>query len=95
MSTTRHPVLRTAQTDPAAADQSRRRGGGGPSVWMARQRCLLRLLLARPLLGVLVLSFMHWDGLGTPTWAGGDNWAEVLADPVSRTAMWLTVQLRC
>jgi raffinose/stachyose/melibiose transport system permease protein len=46
-----------------------------------------------PLLGVLVLSFMEWDGLGTPQWTGGENWASVLENPVSRQAMVLTVQL--
>ncbi len=44
-----------------------------------------------PLLGVAVLSFMEWDGLGAPQWVGLDKWAETLANPVTRQAMWLTV----
>ncbi|MEG3614129.1 MULTISPECIES: sugar ABC transporter permease [unclassified Isoptericola] len=46
-----------------------------------------------PLIGVVVLSFMSWDGLGTPTWAGLDNWGRTLTDPVTQNAMWLTVVL--
>ncbi|WP_448073481.1 carbohydrate ABC transporter permease [Georgenia yuyongxinii] len=44
-----------------------------------------------PLLGVVVLSFMSWDGLNTPSWAGLEAWQATLADPVTRRAMWLTV----
>ncbi|MEN5072309.1 sugar ABC transporter permease [Isoptericola cucumis] len=44
-----------------------------------------------PLLGVVVLSFMSWDGLGDPVWAGIDNWGRTLADPVTQNAMRLTV----
>jgi raffinose/stachyose/melibiose transport system permease protein len=86
-------MLRTAQTDPAAAGDLRRRGGGGPSAWMALPALLVFTAFALvPLVGVLVLSFMNWDGLGTPTWAGTDNWGETLSDPVTRNGMWLTIQ---
>ncbi|MDA2807703.1 carbohydrate ABC transporter permease [Nocardiopsis suaedae] len=46
-----------------------------------------------PLAGVVVLSFMSWDGLGAPQWAGADNWVNAAADPVTRNAVWLTVKL--
>lgn len=83
----------------AAAAPPRPRGGGGartkgPSVWLAAPALVLFGAFAVvPLLGVAVLSFMSWDGLGTPTWAGTDNWGRVLTDPVTRNAMWLTVTL--
>lgn len=44
-----------------------------------------------PLLGVVVLSFMNWDGLGDPSWAGFTNWTDALTDPVTLNAMYLTV----
>ena len=44
-----------------------------------------------PLIGVVVLSFMSWDGLNTPTWAGLANWTAALTDPVTLNAMYLTV----
>ncbi|SEB87085.1 raffinose/stachyose/melibiose transport system permease protein [Paramicrobacterium humi] len=43
-----------------------------------------------PLVGVLVLSFMSWDGLGTPTWAGIDNWLRTLSSPETGNAAWLS-----
>lgn len=71
-----------------------RRAGAGPSNWMlAPALVFFGIFSIGPLLGVLILSFMQWDGLGTPQWTGGDNWASVLDDPVSLQAMWLTVKL--
>lgn len=44
-----------------------------------------------PLLGVAALSFMQWDGLGTPQWSGLEQWAQTLTDPGTRKAMGLTI----
>ena len=66
----------------------------GPTPWLAAPALAFFAAFAIiPLIGVVVLSFAHWDGLGTPTWAGGANWAEVLANPVTQNAMWLTIVL--
>lgn len=46
-----------------------------------------------PLVGVVVLSFMSWDGLGSPSWVGGDNWSRTLADPLTQDAMVLSVKV--
>ncbi|MDT0343129.1 carbohydrate ABC transporter permease [Streptomyces litchfieldiae] len=54
---------------------------------------LFGLFAVLPLLGVVVLSFMSWDGLNDPTWTGLDNWREAIDDPVTREAVWLTVKL--
>jgi raffinose/stachyose/melibiose transport system permease protein len=73
-----------------AAGTARRRGG--PSVWMVVPALAFFGAFALvPLLGVFLLSFAEWDGLGTPTWAGLDNWSDTLSDPVTRNAMGLTV----
>ena len=45
---------------------------------------------ALPLVGVLVLSFATWDGIGTISTAGLANWASVLADPVLYQALGTT-----
>jgi raffinose/stachyose/melibiose transport system permease protein len=75
----------------AAAGTPRRRSG--PTVWMAVPALVFFTAFALiPLFGVLVLSFMDWDGLGTPTWAGTSNWSETLKDPVTQNAMWLTIK---
>jgi raffinose/stachyose/melibiose transport system permease protein len=46
-----------------------------------------------PLVGVVALSLMRWDGLGTPSWAGLANWPAVLGDPVTHEAIWLSVKV--
>lgn len=43
-----------------------------------------------PLLGVLYLSFMSWDGIGAVIPAGVSNWLSVLADPALLSALWKT-----
>jgi len=45
-----------------------------------------------PLIGVVVISFMEWNVLGSPTWVGLTNWEAVLFDrPFTWTALGLTV----
>jgi raffinose/stachyose/melibiose transport system permease protein len=43
-----------------------------------------------PLLGVLVLSFTRWDGIGQIYPAGFDSWGAVLTDPGLPHALWVT-----
>ncbi|HYO17570.1 MAG TPA: sugar ABC transporter permease [Dermatophilaceae bacterium] len=43
-----------------------------------------------PLVGVLVLSFTRWDGLGAIHPAGFDSWRTVLRDPGLLHALWVT-----
>lgn len=79
----------------ARQQQARRPGPGrsrGPSLWMATPALVLFGVFAVvPLLGVVVLSFMSWDGLGDPVWNGADNWGRTLTDPVTQNAMRLTI----
>lgn len=45
-----------------------------------------------PLGGVLVISFMEWNVLGTPTWTGLSNWDTVINDrPFTWRALTLTL----
>lgn len=44
-----------------------------------------------PLAGVLVLSFMSWDGLGSPSFIGLDNWTRMLERDQTHNALWLTL----
>ncbi len=46
-----------------------------------------------PLIGVIVLSFVNWDGLSSPTFAGIANWRTTLASPQTLNAIRLTVIL--
>jgi ABC-type spermidine/putrescine transport system permease subunit II len=43
-----------------------------------------------PLVGVFLLSFTTWDGIGTLRTSGLDSWRAVLADPGLPHAVWLT-----
>ena len=67
-------------------------GGHGPSLLMAVPALAFFAAFAIiPLVGVVVLSLMNWDGLGTPTWAGFDNWTRTLASPETHNAAWLSL----
>ncbi|GAA1670330.1 sugar ABC transporter permease [Kribbella yunnanensis] len=46
-----------------------------------------------PLVGVLVLSFAQWDGLGAIRPAGLANWGSVLSDPGLPHAIWVTFEI--
>jgi len=46
-----------------------------------------------PLIGVLVLSFTQWDGLGAIRPAGASNWRAVLSDPALPHTIWVTFEI--
>ena len=74
--------------------QARGAKASGPTLWMTAPALVFFVSFAViPLIGVVVLSFMTWDGLGTPTWTGTDNWSRTLADPVTWNAAKLTLTL--
>ena len=46
-----------------------------------------------PLIGVLLLSFTTWDGIGEVVPSGLDSWKAVLTNPGLPHAMWVTFQV--
>ena len=63
----------------------------GPSFLMALPAVLFFGIFALiPLAGVLFLSFMSWDGLGSPSFVGLENWTRVLERPQTHSSLWLT-----
>jgi len=54
---------------------------------------LFGVFIAVPMLGALALSFFRWNGLGTPTWAGGANWVQFVHDPLARQALEVTAKV--
>nr|WP_253759507.1 sugar ABC transporter permease [Nonomuraea thailandensis] len=46
-----------------------------------------------PLIGVLALSFVTWDGIGAMSLAGLSNWVTILSDPGLPHALWVTFLL--
>jgi raffinose/stachyose/melibiose transport system permease protein len=80
---------------PPALPETRPRGarGGrsGSVAWMALPALLLFVGFAvLPLVGVLLLSFTSWDGIGVIKPAGFDSWRVVLSDPGLPHALWVT-----
>ncbi|WP_172119485.1 carbohydrate ABC transporter permease [Actinomyces faecalis] len=64
----------------------------GPSPWIAAPALAFFGFFALiPLVGVFVLSFMSWDGLGAITFAGVDNWKAMLGNGVTQHAILLTL----
>ncbi|HET6743822.1 MAG TPA: sugar ABC transporter permease, partial [Kribbella sp.] len=56
-------------------------GRSGPVAWMVLPALILFVVFGVvPLIGVLVLSFTQWDGLGAIQPAGLSNWKTVLSD---------------
>jgi raffinose/stachyose/melibiose transport system permease protein len=66
-------------------------GRSGSVTWMAIPAFLMFLAFGIvPLIGVLVLSFTQWDGIGKINPAGLDSWRSVLSDPGLIHALWVT-----
>lgn len=64
----------------------------GPSLWMlAPALAFFTVFGLVPLLGTFVLSFCTWNGLGSPSFSGLDNWTSVLQGSSVYHALWLTI----
>ncbi|WP_435255990.1 carbohydrate ABC transporter permease [Streptomyces althioticus] len=82
--------------------ESRRRTAASPSIstvgrpgfaWALPAALFFTLFAIVPLVMVAVLSFMSWNGLGSPQWVGTDNWSRLWDDPVMLKSVWLTLLL--
>lgn len=79
---------------PAASPGASNRRRIGPSRWLAVPALGFFAFFALvPLAGVLVLSFMNWDGPGSPSFAGASNWTRMLSEPLTHNAIWLSVKV--
>lgn len=80
---------KTLTGGPGTRPAERRRSG--PSALYAVPAMAFFVLFAIvPLIGVVILSFASWDGLGSPSFVGADKWTETLADPATANAVRLT-----
>jgi raffinose/stachyose/melibiose transport system permease protein len=85
----RPPAVRRG-TRPMAARRGTRLAdlaGVGPPM------ALFCLFIVVPMIAAVFLSFVRWNGLGTPQWAGGSNWAQFFRDPVARTSVVVTAKV--
>ena len=85
MTTLAPPVTRAQEPTTTSAARS------GSVVWMALPAFLMFLAFGVvPLLGVLVLSFTTWDGIGQLQPSGLTSWKATLSDPGLPHALWVT-----
>jgi raffinose/stachyose/melibiose transport system permease protein len=69
-------------------------GRNGSVTWMALPAFAMFLLFGiLPLIGVLLLSFTSWDGIGDITLAGLSNWQSVLSSSGLLRALWVTFEV--
>ena len=69
-----------------------RRASTGPSLLMLGPAAALFVMFALlPMLGVVVLSFTRWDGLGSPSYAGLANWRGMTHDALLPKAALLSL----
>ncbi|WP_291812249.1 carbohydrate ABC transporter permease [Cellulomonas sp.] len=80
-------------------------GGAGPVQAARRQRQPVSAWLLAPalvlfggfaivpLIGAVALSLTSWNGLGTPSWLGLENWRFVLGDHVTWLTLGITVKV--
>ncbi|MFJ9033761.1 carbohydrate ABC transporter permease [Streptomyces sp. NPDC102274] len=61
--------------------------------WAVPATVFFVLFAIVPLVLVAVLSFTSWGGLGSPEFAGLDNWTKLFHDPVMIKSLWLSVLL--
>jgi raffinose/stachyose/melibiose transport system permease protein len=91
----------SSRTAPAAAPAFRPGGGRrrvrGTSLadlaGVGPPMVLFCLFIVVPMIVAVALSFVRWNGLGTPQWVGGSNWAEFFRDPVARTSVIVTAKV--
>ncbi|WP_227870282.1 carbohydrate ABC transporter permease [Streptomyces otsuchiensis] len=83
-----HPPTPTGRRERA------RRPTGRPGIsWAIPGVAFFAFFAAAPMFLVAFLSLTSWDGLGSPAWAGTDNWTRLWSDPGMRTALWLSLLL--
>jgi len=81
------PVLRRRRPGSRAVNDNR-------VAWLAVPAMVFFIAFAiLPLLGVLLLSFSQWDGIGPIIPAGLDSWRSVLSDSALPHSLWVTFLL--
>src|SRR3954447_7029035 len=88
----------TALAPPVVQAPTTTTSGGGPKTgavtWMALPALAIFTVFAViPLLGVLLLSFTTWDGIGAINPSGFTSWRSVLTDPGLPHALWVTFKV--
>ncbi|SFS78914.1 carbohydrate ABC transporter permease [Saccharopolyspora flava] len=83
-------------TAPAPAPRQRRpaRHWTEPSTWFAAPALLFfAALVIAPIVVVVVLSLMDWNGISSPEFNAGENWAELATDSGMWHSVWVSLQV--
>jgi xylobiose transport system permease protein len=73
---------------------SRKNHDGRPgAIWAVPALAYFALFALLPMVGVVLLSFTEWNGLGSPRFTGGANWARLLHDPLLGNSLRLSAAL--
>jgi raffinose/stachyose/melibiose transport system permease protein len=87
----------TALAPPVVRGQTTGGGGavrGATVTWLALPALVMFTIFGViPLLGVLLLSFTDWNGIGAIRWAGFGSWNSVLRNPALPHALWITFKI--
>jgi raffinose/stachyose/melibiose transport system permease protein len=100
-------VRTSAPISPAVAPLPPRRGGGRGATARRGQRgtgladlagvgpplALFGLFIIVPMIAAVALSFLRWNGLGSPQWAGTANWVQFAHDPVAHQSLIVTAKV--
>ncbi|MFF8996504.1 carbohydrate ABC transporter permease [Streptomyces achromogenes] len=87
------PAEATRKARRRPEDSYAARGTRPNFLWALPATVFFTLFAIAPLIMVAVLSFMSWNGLGSPEFVGTDNWKRILDDPVMIRSIWLTLLL--
>ena len=102
---TAHASTRNAVAASPAAAPLRKQRGGGPALpsgkgggladWIGvgPPMLLFGVFIVVPMIIAVALSFVTWNGVGNPTWAGFANWTHFFHDPAAGSSIWITVQV--
>jgi len=83
-------VPRPAGSSPGQAGRGR---GLADLAGLAPAMALFGVFIVVPMLGAVALSLFRWNGLGTPHWAGAQNWIQFARDPLARQALTVTAKV--
>lgn len=73
---------------------SRKNHDGRPgAIWAVPALAYFALFALLAMVGVVLLSFTEWNGLGSPRFTGGANWARLLHDPLLGNSLRLSAAL--
>lgn len=88
-------MITTARRSRAARERPKPQGSHALAdlIGLSPSMALFAVFVVVPIVAACVLSFLRWNGLGTPTWAGLANWRTFVDDPIAHNSLEVTAKL--